>query len=112
MAAIIAAFGLFLWLSGFAPDAWLPHDEADQWVVRAAFAGVVAAGVGTATAWWAGRDGGPAGGPPPQLTPQERGTGDRIDLAGGDHIEQIDNKGPTLGKGKQKNIFGRDSGSS
>ncbi|MGW1289626.1 hypothetical protein ACWD4N_39785, partial [Streptomyces sp. NPDC002586] len=93
-------------------DSWLPHGEAEQWLVRATFAGVVAGGVSVAVAWWAGRDGGPPAGPPPPPAPQERGSGDRIDLAGGDNITQSGNYGPTQAKGKQKNIFGRDSGSS
>jgi hypothetical protein len=48
--AIVVAFPLFLWLSGFAPDSWMPHGEAEQWLVRATFAGVIAGGVSVAVA--------------------------------------------------------------
>jgi nitrogen fixation-related uncharacterized protein len=50
------AFGISLWASRAASFSWMPHADADRWVVDAAFATVIAAAVGGAGSWWAGRE--------------------------------------------------------
>ncbi|MEU0646002.1 hypothetical protein [Streptomyces umbrinus] len=60
VAAVVAAFGLCLWLARSVSFGWMPQGEADRWVVATAFATVVAGSVGVATGWWAGREGPPA----------------------------------------------------
>ena len=52
----ISLFWLCLWLFHFAWFSWLPRDDADRWVVAAAFATVTATVAGVAMAYWAGSD--------------------------------------------------------
>ncbi|MFG2734713.1 hypothetical protein N0X72_25635 [Streptomyces carpaticus] len=51
-----AAFGVVLWAVAADPFGWLPEAEEVRWAVATAFAGAVAGAVGTAVAWWAGRE--------------------------------------------------------
>ena len=52
----VIVFGLCLWLFRFVSFSWMPHAEADRWVVATAFATVAAGAAGAATGSWAGRD--------------------------------------------------------
>jgi hypothetical protein len=52
----VIVFGFCLWLFRFVSFSWMPHAEADRWVVATAFATVAAGAVGAATGWWAGRE--------------------------------------------------------
>ena len=52
----VVVFGFCLWLFRFVSFSWMPHAEADRWVVATAFATVAAGAVGAATGWWAGRE--------------------------------------------------------
>ncbi len=61
--AVLATFGLCLWLARMVSWGWMPRAEADRWVVATAFATVAAGAVGAATAWWAGRDDDPTAPP-------------------------------------------------
>jgi len=121
VAAVVAAFGLCLWLARSVSFGWMPQGEADRWVVATAFATVAAGAVGVATGWWAGQedapsvdrraqplpdgsqdqpgDGDPSAAAPPGLPP----VGDHVDFSGGTF------HAPVLGKGEQKNSSGRDS---
>ena len=56
VASTVGAFGICLWLFRFVSFSWMPHAEADRWVVATAFAAVAAGAVGAATGWWAGRE--------------------------------------------------------
>ena len=56
VASTVGAFGICLWLFRFVSFSWMPHAEADRWVVATAFAAVAADAVGAATGWWAGRE--------------------------------------------------------
>ncbi len=61
--AVLAAFGLCLWLTRVVSWGWMPRGEADQWVVATAFATAAAGAVGAAMSWWAGREDAPAAPP-------------------------------------------------
>ncbi len=56
VASTVGAFGICLWSFRFVSFSWMPHAEADRWVVATAFAAVAAGAVGAATGWWAGRE--------------------------------------------------------
>lgn len=84
----LAAFVVLLWLFRYATFSWLPHAEADRWVVAAGFATVGAGAVGAGAGWWAGREDPQSGEPYAQVHQHARASGHaRITQIGGDqHI--------------------------
>jgi hypothetical protein len=49
-------FVLCLWLARAVNFEWMPHAEADRWVVATAFAAVISGAAGGGEWWWTGRD--------------------------------------------------------
>jgi hypothetical protein len=77
----------------FGTWSFLPSGEAERWLVAAGFAGAAVLAVGSALAWWAAKGQGTNGTESPSH-------GDSVTFHGDIH-------GPTVGKGRQKNIYDR-----
>ena len=93
----IVTFMAFLWLFHMASFAWLPHNEADRWVVAAGFATAGSAGVTACACWWAGREDGLE--PHENSLPTSLQLNQRARASGRSRITQV--------AGNQYNVVGR-----
>jgi hypothetical protein len=97
--ASIAAFVLGLWVDQQLTWSWLPHAEADRWVVAAAFATITATVTLTLAGAWAEREPATEQPAPP---PVAGGSGDHIEFHGTVRARNV------LGKGTLNDHSGKD----
>lgn len=87
VATTLIMFVVCLWIFRFASFSWLPHAEADRWVVDAGFATVVATSVGAGVSWWAGKERSPSGNEraphSPPAGPNAESGGSHYEISGG-----------------------------
>ena len=105
--ASIAAFVLGLWVDQQLTWSWLPHAEADRWVVAAAFATITATVTLTLAGAWAEKEPAAEQPAPPPVAPTAAppvagGSGDHIEFHGTVRARNV------LGKGTLNDHSGKD----